>query len=110
MGAAVCASASDKIIRLRKGPLAGALPDMAVSDQEEWKVTVEEIVAKALGAEVSEITDETGPLSDERWTSMKQIVILSGLEQAFSVHFAMKEIRRLTSVGAIKEVLAGKGI
>lgn len=66
---------------------------------------------KRVLAEVFEITEEevTGDSSPENvalWDSLHHLKMVTELEAVFEVRFAMREIRSMTTVSRIREVLA----
>lgn len=71
---------------------------------------LEEIVARTIGIPVDSVTDALSIDDCAEWTSLKQVALISELESAYAVEFDIMESIEMDSVGAIREVLSGKGI
>lgn len=71
---------------------------------------LEEIVSGTLGIPVESVTDELSIDDCVEWTSIKQVALISELESAYGVEFDIMESIEMDSVGAIRDVLSGKGV
>ncbi|WP_327043994.1 acyl carrier protein [Microbispora sp. NBC_01189] len=71
---------------------------------------LEDLVAAVLEVPASEITDETAPHSTGEWTSKAHIQLVVAIEEIYRVSLSVAEIKALTSVGAARRLLAGKGV
>lgn len=71
---------------------------------------LEEIVSGTLGIPVESVTDELSIDDCAEWTSIKQVALISELESAYGVEFDIMESIEMDSVGAIRDVLSGKGV
>ncbi|MGP9017094.1 acyl carrier protein [Streptomyces sp. BR1] len=71
---------------------------------------LEDVVSDVLGIPRGEVDDSLGPVRDSRWTSLKQMQLIIALEGRYATSFSRQEVRALKSVGAIREVLLGKGL
>jgi acyl carrier protein len=68
------------------------------------------LIAQVIGIDKSEVTEETSPAIDGRWTSLKQLMLISAVEAAYNVRFTISEMKKLRKVGAFLEVLRNKGV
>jgi acyl carrier protein len=68
------------------------------------------LIAQVIGIDKSEITEETSPATEDRWTSLKQLTLISAVEAAYNVRFTISEMKKLRKVGAFLEVLRNKGV
>lgn len=71
---------------------------------------LEQLVASTLGIPEERVGDALTIDDCDEWTSMKQVALISALESAYSTEFDIMESIEMDSVGAIREVLEGKGI
>jgi MbtH protein len=83
--------------------LAGPAP---VAKPAEDRLT--RLVADVLGVEPAELTDATAAATEDRWTSLKHIELVTTLEDVFGVSFSHKEIRTMTSLAVIRKTLHDK--
>lgn len=63
---------------------------------------LKEILAATLEVDADAITDDFGPADAPLWDSLNTLRIVSAVESAFGVRFAMEEIASMTSYGAIR--------
>lgn len=73
-------------------------------------MNLSDIISKIIGISKDEITEETSPVTVEDWTSMKQLMLISAVQEACNVKFTFKEMKQLRSAGAFLEILTKKGI
>lgn len=66
-----------------------------------------EIFRDVLGPEVTALADADSPDTLEGWDSANHVNLIMALEAEFGVEFQAEEIAELTTVGAIRERLAG---
>ncbi|MFD9790931.1 acyl carrier protein [Streptomyces sp. NPDC059070] len=71
---------------------------------------LEDVVSDVLQIPRGEVDDSLGPVRDGRWTSLKQMQLIITLEGTYATSFSRQEVRAMKSVGAMREVLLGKGI
>ena len=71
----------------------------------EIKEKVFEIVAECLEKNVSDLTMDTDMDELEEWDSMRNVMILSRLEEEFDIMIPEDDIFDLVTVGAIVEVI-----
>ena len=51
------------------------------------------------------VTDETCADDVEDWDSLRHITLISAVEKAFGMKFAMKEVLEMENVGAMADIL-----
>jgi len=68
------------------------------------------VISKVLGVSPSEITDQSGPETIERWDSFNSLVLVDELESEFKVKFSVAEITDVKNVADIKRHLRNHGI
>ncbi|HEV2378034.1 MAG TPA: acyl carrier protein [Streptosporangiaceae bacterium] len=73
-------------------------------------MTLTELCAAVLGLAAEQVDDTTAAATTGGWTSLAHVQLVVALEDAYGVTLSAAEIRRLTSVGAIRAALAGKGV
>lgn len=66
------------------------------------------VFRSVFGSDALVVTDETTAADVEGWDSLAQINLVVGAEEAFSVRFAVAEIRALKNVGGFKALIAAK--
>jgi acyl carrier protein len=64
------------------------------------------VIARALGVDAGEVSDETSIENCEAWDSLRHFQVILALEQAYGVRFSSERIPGLTSVKALREELA----
>lgn len=69
-----------------------------------------ETLADVFGMKPSEIKAELGREDIDSWDSLKQMDLVMSLERAYDISLDMEDIVRMTTVAAIMEVLAAKGV
>jgi len=73
-------------------------------------IPVFDVVAGVLGLPAETVTEDVSPATEGVWTSLKHLELAVAIEEHYHVSLSAKEIRRLTSVGRIREVLREKGV
>jgi len=68
------------------------------------------VISKVLGVSPSEITDQSGPETIERWDSFNSLVLVDELESEFKIKFSVAEITDVKNVADIKRHLRNHGI
>ncbi|WP_151732836.1 acyl carrier protein ['Paenibacillus yunnanensis' Narsing Rao et al. 2020] len=71
---------------------------------------LKEIVAGVLKLPAGDIDGQASPQNVPGWTSLKQVELITTIEEAYQVKFTMKEMKSLKSYAAFENVLRGKGI
>jgi acyl carrier protein len=64
-----------------------------------------DLVSRVLNIEVETVTDETSPENTASWDSFNGLLMVSELEEVFSVHFSIEEVYTVTCVKDIKSAL-----
>ena len=67
-----------------------------------------DILSEVLNAK--DLTDETKLKDIPAWDSMNHMILITQLEEGFSIEFDSEEIVQMDSVGFIKDALAKKGV
>lgn len=68
------------------------------------------LIAKIMNVPVSQVNDESGPVSIDSWTSFKGYVLLYELEEEFKTKFTIDEALDVKKVADIKRHLMNHGI
>ncbi|MFI0942890.1 acyl carrier protein [Streptomyces sp. NPDC021020] len=71
---------------------------------------LEELVAAVLELPPDVVTDDTAQHNTGEWTSRSHIQLVVAVEDAYGVSLSLGEIRELTSVGAARRILEGRGV
>lgn len=67
-----------------------------------------EIIASVLEVSAAEINIESDSNSVESWDSMKQLFMVSELEQEFNIEFDTEEMEKMKSVRSIIDIINTK--
>jgi acyl carrier protein len=73
-------------------------------------MTVEELFAAVLELPVEDVNEETAPRNVGHWTSRVQVQLIAAIEDVYRISLSAADFRALTSVGAARRILAGKGV
>lgn len=68
------------------------------------------LVAEAMDIPAASVTDASSSETIASWDSATGMSLMVLLEETYGVFFEAEEIARLTSVGAIREMLRDKGV
>jgi acyl carrier protein len=71
---------------------------------------VYEIISETLGVSTNSIDDDTTPADIESWDSFNALMLVSELEEKFSLSFTIEEVTGVRKVGDIIRVLGSHGI
>jgi len=66
---------------------------------------LDSIVARVMGVSPSEISDQSGPETIEKWDSFNGYVLLDEIETEFGIKFSLDEAINIKNVGDIKRML-----
>lgn len=69
---------------------------------------IRKFVADTLGVAIKDVTDEVEIGDLDNWDSIHQLMIVSGLEEKYGIHYDEDDIFDMTSVGTIIEVTMRK--
>lgn len=72
--------------------------------------TLRTIVCKVLELAPDEYGDAVGWATHPQWTSIKHVELIITIEDDFGVSFSGDEMASASSVGALRALLAGKGV
>jgi len=75
-------------------------------DRQEVFNRLNEIFQDIFDDEELVVTDETCADDVEDWDSLRHITLISAVEKAFGMKFAMKEVLEMENVGAMADILA----
>ena len=64
-----------------------------------------DLISKVLNIEVEIVTDETSPENTASWDSFNGLLMVSELEELFSINFSIEEVYAVTCVKDIRDVL-----
>jgi len=73
-------------------------------------MSVEEVVARILSLDRSEVTDRSSKDTIAEWDSMGHLSLINGLEEEFKVSIAIADAMEMTSVQHIKRILKDYGV
>ena len=68
------------------------------------------LIARVMGVPVSQINDQSGPETIERWDSFNGLVLVDELESEFKVKFTFDETLDVKTVADIKRHLQNHGV
>ncbi len=69
------------------------------------KDRIKAVLSDILEVDEDQITDGFGPEDAELWDSLNALRIVTGLEEAFSIHLTMEDIPRMVTFRAIRETV-----
>ena len=68
------------------------------------------LIAEVLGIPGAELAEDSGPGAHAAWTSLKHIEVVVVLEEHYGVALSSREIKGITSIAGLRELLAAKGV
>ena len=74
-------------------------------DRQEVFKRLNEIFQDIFDDDELVVTDETCADDVEDWDSLRHITLISAVEKAFGMKFAMKEVLEMENVGAMADIL-----
>lgn len=69
-----------------------------------------EVFAEGLQVDASTLGEDTSPDTNEKWDSLAAMELVMGIEETFEVKLSTREIMKMRSIGAAREVLKSKGV
>ena len=84
--------------------------DVGLGDMSPSDVDFAGIVAEVLEVDPTEVVDSAGPDTLATWTSLRHLELVVTIEEAYGLSLSYQEIRRLRSIGQLRQVLRTKGI
>ena len=70
--------------------------------------TLQEIFGKVFEQKFNDFGQETSPAEIEKWDSTAHVGLILEIERQFEIEFTPSELARLTSVGAIRDLVDRK--
>jgi acyl carrier protein len=67
------------------------------------------IFAEILEVPAASLSDQSSPENTEGWDSAKSMEIVVTIEEAVGAEFTADELDRMSSIGAIKQILTNRG-
>lgn len=68
------------------------------------------VVSRVLGVPAHAVRDDTSNATLASWDSMAHVALVVEMESTYGVSLSLDEVLGMTSVDAIKRVLAGRGV
>jgi len=69
-----------------------------------------EVFAVGLNRQPSELSDDTSPDNTPAWDSLAAMELVMLIEEGFDTKLSTREIMKMGSIGAAREVLKSKGV
>lgn len=69
-----------------------------------------ELVADILEIDIEEVVLGLSPQNNPKWTSLKQIKLISAIEKKYGIKFSFKDMKQLKSMKKYLDILQTKGI
>lgn len=69
-----------------------------------------DLVSKVLEVDPAEVTDQAGPDTLGAWTSLRHLELVVALEEVYGLSFTYREIAGVRTIGALRQLLRGKGV
>ncbi len=69
-----------------------------------------DVLVHVLGVDPGSLTEESTPENTPGWDSLKNIFLISAVEQAFEIRFSNADFNRKPSVASFQAVLAKHGV
>ena len=73
-------------------------------------MSLENIFREAFGEDIAGMDDATEFTSFAEWDSMGHMLFITRVEEAFGIELSAEEIAGITTIGAIRKALSGKGV
>ena len=72
--------------------------------------SLKELVARVLGVDKSTLNDQSSPENTENWDSFNALILVSELEENFSVNFSIEDVVAVKNFADIKKALKRHGV
>jgi len=69
-----------------------------------------QVFAEGLQLPAESLSDDTSPENTEQWDSLAAMSLVMLIEDTFSVRLSTREIMKMSTIGAARAVLQGKGV
>ena len=66
------------------------------------------VFRKVFGDELLEITDELSALDVEKWDSLSHMLLISEVENEFTIKFKLKDLNKMANVGDMIAIIESK--
>jgi len=73
-------------------------------------IALNKMLAETFAVDSSALVDSLAMTDVAKWNSLTHIELIVGLEELFGIQFTQDEVVKMTSVGAIRDVLRRHGI
>ena len=82
---------------------------VAISSRESSR-SLRDVIAKALGLPVNEVTEQAAMYEIQHWDSLKQIAIVLAVEEAFGVRLPFEATTSAGSIAQLRQALGVQGV
>ena len=72
--------------------------------------TVYDVVSKVMNVPITELNDNSGPETIERWDSYNGLLLVDELESEFNISFSLEEMSDTHNISDIKRHLKNHGV
>ena len=72
----------------------------------EQELQLQTVTAETLGVAPEELIPEASPETLAQWTSLNHLLLLSGVEESFSLTFSMEEMSSVHNYGELYALVA----
>ncbi len=72
--------------------------------------TVYDVVSKVMNVPITELNDNSGPETIERWDSYNGLLLVDELESEFNISFSLEEMSDTHNISDIKRHLKKHGV
>ena len=72
--------------------------------------TIYEIISKIMNVPITEINDNSGPETIEKWDSYNGLLLVDELESEFNISFSLEEMSDVHNISDIKRHLKSHGV
>jgi acyl carrier protein len=69
-----------------------------------------EVFAEGLQLDAAALSNDTSPQNTSEWDSLAAMTLVMLLEDTFEVRLSTREIMKMNSIGAARDVLTAKGV
>lgn len=69
---------------------------------------LKKVMSAVFEIEISQINEDSSPVTIEKWDSLKQMQLVVAMEEEFGIEFSDEEISGLSSYMAIKDIVEEK--
>tara|TARA_B110000263_G_C14960515_1_gene352371 strand:- start:166 stop:405 length:240 start_codon:yes stop_codon:yes gene_type:complete len=73
-------------------------------------IKLNQLIAEVLDLKIEEINDDLSPKNTDNWDSFNALVMVTEIEEVFTVSFSIEEVEGVTCVADIKKYLKNHNI